>query len=90
MTLYTAMPLELVLDGFGKEPGPFVDLTIEAVTMRVLPIAPGIGRIERLLNAPLDCYLKPEFTPGQTITYAEHTVSVDYAGSSSEPSPFPA
>jgi hypothetical protein len=89
MTLYTAMPLELVLDGAGQAPGPFVDLTIRGVTMRVLPIAPGIGRIERLLDAPLDCYLKPEFCPGQTVTYGEQSVQADFTQSTSEYSPFP-
>ncbi|MDB4867807.1 MAG: hypothetical protein JWR03_2140 [Cohnella sp.] len=90
MTLYTAMPLELVLDGFGQEPGPFIDLTIRGVTMRVLPIAPGIGKIERLLDAPLDCYLKPEFSPGQTVSYTEDTGNAANAWSTSDPAPFPA
>ncbi|MBW5444512.1 hypothetical protein GE107_00340 [Cohnella sp. CFH 77786] len=70
MSFYTPMPLELVFDGWNREPGPFLDLTIRGVTMRVVPVAPGIGRIERLLNAPLDCYLQPEFSPGQTVCYA--------------------
>lgn len=71
MNLYTPMPLELVLDGWSRslQSGPFVDLTIRGITMRVVPVAPGVGRIERLLNAPLECYLKPEYQPGQTVCY---------------------
>jgi hypothetical protein len=69
MTLYTAMPLELVLDGIQNEPGPFVEVTIQGVTLQLLPVAPGIGRIVRLLTAPLDCYLRPEYLPGQTICF---------------------
>ncbi|TJY43130.1 hypothetical protein E5161_04320 [Cohnella pontilimi] len=88
MTLYTAMPLELVLDGAGQEPGPFVDLSIGGVTMRVLPIAPGLGRIERLLSAPLDYYLKPEYSPGQTIAYGERSIQADYTQTASEYSPY--
>jgi hypothetical protein len=71
MSLYTTMPLELVLDGWNRaaEPGPFLDLTIRGITMRVVPVAPGVGRIERLLYAPLERYLDPALTPGQTIVY---------------------
>ncbi|MCD9023423.1 YlzJ-like family protein [Cohnella silvisoli] len=69
MTLYTAMPLELVLDGIQNEPGPFVEVTIQGVTMQLQPVAPGIGRIVRLLAAPLSCYLLPEYLPGRTICF---------------------
>ena len=70
MNLYTPMPLELVLDGWGRQPGPFVDVTIGGITMRLRPVAPGIGTIERILSAPLNCYLMPTYAPGQTICYA--------------------
>jgi hypothetical protein len=69
MTLYTTMPLELVLDGIQNEPGPFVEVTIQGVTLQLLPVAPGIGRIVRLLSAPLDCYLRSEYEPGQIICF---------------------
>jgi hypothetical protein len=69
LTLYTIMPLELVLDGVQSEPGPFVEVTIQGVTMQIMPTAPGIGRIIRLLSAPLDYYLRSEYTPGQTICF---------------------
>ncbi len=69
MTIYTAMPLELVLDGIRDEPGPFVETTVKGMTVQVVPVGPGVGRIVRLLSAPLDCYLKPEFAPGQLIGY---------------------
>lgn len=88
MSFYTIMPLELVLDGWSREPGPFLDLTIRGVTMRVIPIAPGIGRIERLLDAPLHCYLQPEFSPGQTISYAEEPALTASKTASPEVSPY--
>jgi hypothetical protein len=69
MTIYTAMPLELVLDGIQNEPGPFVEVTVQGVTMQLTPVAPGIGKIVRLLSAPLDCYLLSEYSPGRTICY---------------------
>jgi hypothetical protein len=69
MTLYTPMPLELVLDGFGNNPGPILEVTVGALTMQVAPFTPGVGRIIRLLSAPLSCYLRPEYEPGQLIYY---------------------
>lgn len=69
MTLYTMMPLELVLDGIQSEPGPFVEITIQDVTLQIMPTAPGIGRIIRLISAPLDYYLRTEYSPGQTICF---------------------
>ncbi|BBI34374.1 YlzJ-like family protein [Cohnella abietis] len=83
MTLYTAMPLELVLDGIQNTPGPFVEVTIQGVTLQLVPVAPGIGRIERLLSAPLNSYLQSHFTPGQTICYyptSEPSAAIDFSG----------
>ncbi len=80
MTLYTIMPLELVLDGIGAEPGPFVELTFGGVTMQVRPTAPGVGTIERLLHAPLDRYLSPDYAPGRTVYYADPAPVVSDTG----------
>jgi hypothetical protein len=71
MTLYTSMPLELVLSGMDREPGPFVEVGREGLTMLVAPTAPGVGRIVRLIAAPLDCYLRPEFAPGSLVFYGQ-------------------
>ena len=83
MSLYTPMPLELVFDGWSRGPGPFVDLTIRGVTMRVVPVSPGVGKIERLLNAPLDLYLQPEFQPGQIIFYTGNAAAENPEASAS-------
>ncbi|MFC5401997.1 YlzJ-like family protein [Cohnella soli] len=69
MTLHTTMPLELVLDGVWNDPPATVEATIGGVTMQLQPIGPGIGTIVRLIDAPLDCYLRSEFAPGRTIGY---------------------
>ncbi len=64
------MPMELVLDGWRDDPGPFVEVTINGAFMQLSPTeAPGIGRIVRLLSAPLDYYLRSEYAPGQLINY---------------------
>nr|WP_255807543.1 YlzJ-like family protein [Cohnella mopanensis] len=63
------MPIELVLDGIQEEPGPFVEVTVQGITMQVIPTAPGMGKIVRLIAAPLDVYLLSEYAPGQTVCY---------------------
>lgn len=69
MTIYTSMPLELVLDGIGNDPAPMVEVRRGELTMLLAPVAPGVGRIERLLTAPLDYYLRPEYAPGSLVYY---------------------
>ncbi|MFC5648963.1 YlzJ-like family protein [Paenibacillus solisilvae] len=69
MTIYTSMPLELVFEGFKDQLGPFVDITISGIRMQVEPISPGIGKIIRLMDCPLDAYLRPELSPGTVIAY---------------------
>jgi hypothetical protein len=83
MIIYTTMPLELVMDGFQHEPGPFIELVHEGLTMQVQPTAPGVGTIVRLLHAPLERYLNPEYTPGRTIYFAAEPANIsdtDQAG----------
>jgi hypothetical protein len=70
MTLYTNMPLELVLDGFQADRGPYAEVMVSGVLLQVEPIHPGIGKIVRLLDGPLDSYLRPELNPGNLISYS--------------------
>lgn len=90
MNLYTPMPLELVLDGWGKGPGTFVDVTVRGITMRVQPVAPGIGKIERIISAPLDYYLMQAYAPGQMVCYAPPDAVEEQtsARASAEPRPY--
>lgn len=69
MTIYTTMPLDLVLDGIEKDPAPMVEVSRGELRMLLAPVAPGVGRIVRLVTAPLDCYLQPEYSPGNLIYY---------------------
>ncbi|UVI32558.1 YlzJ-like family protein [Paenibacillus spongiae] len=69
MTIYSSVPLEVVLNGLNEQPGPFVDIAVGGIRMQVEPLSPGIGRIVRLLECPLEAYLKPEYTPGTVIAY---------------------
>ena len=69
MTLYTNMPLELVLEGFNDEMENLQEIWSNGVKMQVMPVAPGMGKIVRLLECQLDDYLNPQFMPGNIIHY---------------------
>ncbi|MFC4775333.1 YlzJ-like family protein [Paenibacillus sp. GCM10023252] len=69
MTLYTAMPLEIVLNGMDDEREPYQELWIQGVHMQVEPIAPGMAKVVRLLQCSLNDYLNPQYAPGAVIQY---------------------
>ncbi|MDQ6419196.1 YlzJ-like family protein [Paenibacillus sp. LHD-117] len=69
MTLHTIMPLELVLQGYDEEMEPTLDVWTRGVKMQVAPVAPGYGRIVRLLECTLYDYLNPALAPGSLIRF---------------------
>ncbi|MBO7746594.1 YlzJ-like family protein [Paenibacillus sp. MWE-103] len=73
MTIYSVMPLELVLDGIRQQPGPYLTVQAGDVRLQIEAVAPGIGRIVRLTDGPLDAYLRPELTPGTLVAYGATT-----------------
>ncbi|WP_223869483.1 YlzJ-like family protein [Paenibacillus sabuli] len=68
--LYTTMPLEQVLDGLENQQDRSIMISQGGITMQVEPLAPGVGRIVRLIEAGLNDYLRPELTPGSPILFA--------------------
>ncbi|NIK68889.1 MULTISPECIES: YlzJ-like family protein [unclassified Paenibacillus] len=75
MTLYTIMPLENVFDGIHGEPEPSQEVWVNGVFMQVQPVAPGMGKIVRLLHCSLDDYLKPELAPGNFVMFGQPPMS---------------
>ncbi|WP_336772226.1 YlzJ-like family protein [Paenibacillus sp. MMO-58] len=75
MTLYTIMPLENVLDGIHGEPESYQEVWVNGVFMQVSPVAPGMGKIVRLIHCGLDDYLKPELAPGNFVMFGQPPVS---------------
>lgn len=69
MTLHTTMPLELVLQGIDEKIEPMQEVWARGVRMQVIPVAPGMGRIVRLLDCSLHDYLEPTLSPGTIIHY---------------------
>jgi hypothetical protein len=75
MTIYTIMPLEAVLDGLNTEPEASHEVWVNGVYMQVQPIAPGMGKIVRLLQCSLEDYLRPELTPGNVVMFGHPPTS---------------
>ncbi|RUS48228.1 YlzJ-like family protein [Cohnella sp. AR92] len=69
MILYTCMPTEKVLEGWENGPGTLLEIEQAGLTMLVAPVAPGVGRLVRLVAAPLDAYLNPGYSPGSLVSY---------------------
>lgn len=70
MTLHTVMPMELVFQGFDAEPEATHEVRVMGIKMEVIPVAPGMGRIVRLIECSLNDYLNPQLTPGSIIHYS--------------------
>ncbi len=71
MILWSVVPEETVFAGFG-EPGSLPQLqTIErdGVTMVVEWLGPAQARLHRLISPRAIDYLRPEWAPGQMITF---------------------
>lgn len=73
MTLYTSMPLELVMEGLENEMEPMQEVWASGIKMQVVPIAAGMGKIVRLLECNLDDYLNPNYTPGSIVHYGSRS-----------------
>ncbi|QHW30009.1 hypothetical protein GZH47_03615 [Paenibacillus rhizovicinus] len=69
MTIYSTMPMEIVFEGISQQPGPYVDVQVGDVRLQIEAVSPGIGRIVRLMDGPLDAYLRPELSPGTLVAY---------------------
>jgi len=69
MTFHTILPLEIVHDGIDdpKRMRRTVEIRTGGMQLEVEPVGDGLGRIVRLLDCPLDGYLKPELNPGNLI-----------------------
>ncbi|MUT66413.1 YlzJ-like family protein [Paenibacillus sp. NEAU-GSW1] len=74
MTLYTIMPLETVFEQMhnGNEAERPVQIWWNGIHMEVEPIAPGMGKIVRLLQCQLDDYLNPGLFPGTVVMFGSH------------------
>ncbi|EXX91224.1 hypothetical protein BG53_11990 [Paenibacillus darwinianus] len=71
MTLHTIIPLDIVTQGLGQEAEErtYVEITSGRLRLQLEPVYPGVGRIVRLVDGPLNDYLRPELAPGMLFAY---------------------
>jgi hypothetical protein len=65
--LWTAMPVDLVIEGLEPAAPATVDLVVEGRLMQVLPGQNGTGTLQRLLSTDPQDYLDPRWQPGMVI-----------------------
>lgn len=66
--MWTAMPLELVLDGMAPDVQSCVEVTVEGRLLQVLPGANGQGTVQRLISTDPQDYLDPRWQPGSQVS----------------------
>jgi len=68
MLLYTAIPLELVLEGIDKT-YDYKEIEINGVKLLVEPLDINRSRIVRIMSTNPQDYLNPEFAPGSILEH---------------------
>lgn len=68
MVLYTAMPLELVLEGMEKNHN-YKEINFYGVKLIIEPMDLNHGKIVRLISTDPQDYLKNEFYPGRIVEF---------------------
>jgi hypothetical protein len=70
MIIYSAMPLELILEGIEEERQPYHEMQVNGMVMQVEPINSYEARIVRLISPNPQDYLNPAYAPGQIVRFA--------------------
>jgi hypothetical protein len=69
MTLYTIMPLEVVLNGLEQMEPCTVELMVKGVAVEVQPLNATQAAIIRIRSGNPQDYLNPDYTPGRVIDF---------------------
>lgn len=66
--LWTAIPVELVVDGMIPQAEACVEMNVEGRILQVLPGGNGTGTVQRLISGQAQDYLDPRWQPGATVS----------------------
>jgi hypothetical protein len=69
MTLYTILPMEVVMSGVEKMESCNVEISVNGVFIEVQPLNPTQAVIVRLRSGNSQDYLNPHYTPGRIIDF---------------------
>lgn len=67
--IYSAIPTEVILEGWGQYEQQLQELNYNGVTMQVELLAPNQAKVVRLISPNPQDYLNPAYTPGQVIHF---------------------
>lgn len=65
--LWTAIPLETVLEGYDSMRLHWIETEYRGVKMVVEPVGEGYGKVVRLLSPDPFDYLNPDLAPGSRV-----------------------
>jgi hypothetical protein len=65
--LWTALPVELVVEGMEPVAEPTVEMAVEGRLLLVRPGPDGTGSVERLISCSPQDYLDPRWQPGARV-----------------------
>lgn len=69
--LWTAMPVEMVVNGLEPQPPAAMEMMVEGRLLQVLPGQNGRGTVQRLLSTDPQDYLDPRWQPGAAVSLEE-------------------
>lgn len=69
MIIYTAIPIETVLEGLDQHQPNYSEISMGEATMVVEQLTPYTGKIIRLISPNAQDYLNPNYSPGQMIHF---------------------
>lgn len=69
MIIYSAMPIELILEGMDSYRPTYSEIQIDGLTMMVEPLTPYSGKVVRLISPNPQDYLNPSYAPGSVIHF---------------------
>jgi hypothetical protein len=68
--LWSIVPMEQVMEGFVVETAvaPRMEMSVAGRLLQVVPLANGLGRVERLISADPQDYLDSRWQPGAVVS----------------------
>jgi hypothetical protein len=69
MIHYTALPLEVVMDGIEKMEATDIEIMINGIMMQVQPLNTTQATIVRIMSGNPQDYLNPQYSPGRIIEF---------------------
>ncbi len=67
MILYTALPLELILEGYEEFSPKYEEIKKDGQLLLIEPISFNRGKIVRLISSNPQDYMNPSLQPGEII-----------------------